>query len=258
MSDGAGRPGRLAGKVALVTGGTGGIGRAIVAEFVREGALVSFGGRDRAVAAEVVRSVDGAAEFLAFDVTDEAAVAEAVQRTVERHGRLDIMVNNAGTASPGSILDATSEQFSAAFDLNVRSVLFGTRYAALAMVERQAGSIVNIGSMAATRAFKDRALYCSSKAAMLQLTKVAALDLAPHGVRVNCVSPGATDTPLFRATRFPEGDPSPSLLNAFARQQLLGRMGTPSDTAWATVYLASDEAGWVTGANLVVDGGTTA
>jgi NAD(P)-dependent dehydrogenase (short-subunit alcohol dehydrogenase family) len=249
---------RLAGKVALVIGGTKGIGLGVAELFAEHGALSIVSGRDTEAGAEAVDGIVGRglrAEFVAFDAVDLGALETVIKGAAERHGRLDVLVNNAGYAVPRSLLDSTVEEYDQLFDLNVRSVFFATKWGAESMIATGGGSVVNIASTAATRAWPNRAIYCATKGAVLQLSRAAALDVAGHGVRINCVSPGTIDTPLLRKTRF-EGEPhQDELVAKLGSAQPIGRIGTPSDIAEAALYLASDESSWVTGANIVVDGG---
>lgn len=250
---------RLGGKAVLITGGTSGIGRAMVERFAAEGARVTFTGRHEEPGREVERAVaraGGAARFRLLDVLDLAALRQAIEETAAEAGRLDVMVNNAGLALPATILETTEEEFDLLFATNVRAVFFGTKWAAERMLAR-GGSIINTASTAGIRGLRRRAAYCATKGAVLQLSKAAALDLAPYRVRVNCVSPGAIDTPLLRRARFAEVGDQDAEVARLGEALPLGRVGYPEDIASAALYLASDEAEWVTGANIVVDGGAT-
>ena len=253
---------RLEGKVALITGGTSGIGRAMVERFVAEGAAVTFTGlpeqsaEDGAALERTLGERGGQARYEPLDVRELDRLREVIRATARAAGRLDVMVNNAGVAIPGTILETTPDEFDLLFQINVRSVFFGTQWAAEQMRER-GGAIVNTASTAAIRGLRERAAYCGTKGAVLQLSKAAALDLAPFRIRVNCVSPGAIDTPLLRRARFSgEEDPDEAVAE-LGRTLPLGRIGYPRDIAAAALYLASDEAEWLTGANIVVDGGGT-
>ncbi len=251
---------RLANKVALITGGTRGIGQAIVERFVAEGAVVTFTGRDASRGIEVVErlaAAGGRADYVELDVLNLSQFERVIADMAERYGRLDVMVNNAGSALPRTILDTTEEEFEQLFDTNVRSVFFGTKWAAQIMCQQGSGSIVNTASTAGVRGLRQRAAYCGSKGAVIQLSKAAALDLASFNVRVNCVSPGAIDTELLRRARFGGQPQQDALVTEVGRGLPMGRIGQPNDIASAAIYLASDESGWVTGSNIIVDGGGT-
>jgi len=249
---------RLAGKCALVIGGTKGIGRGIVELFASEGSRTVFVGRDEIAGADVLAqtsALGGSTDYVKIDATDLPALRHTIAEVADSWGRIDILVNNAAYAIPKSVLDSTEEDFDYLFSLNVRSVFFAMQYAAKLMIANGGGSIVNIGSIASVRAYPNRSLYCATKGALLQMTKGAALDLAPHHVRVNCVSPGNVDTWLLRKTRFEFAEDPDARVAELAAAQPVGRLGTPLDIASAVLFLASDESQWVTGANIVVDGG---
>jgi NAD(P)-dependent dehydrogenase (short-subunit alcohol dehydrogenase family) len=252
---------RLRDKIALVTGGTSGIGRGIAELFAREGAVVTLTGRRDELGEEVVtaiREAGGQADFMAMDAQHLPQVRQVVVGTTERHGRLDILVNNAGISLPRTLLETSEEDFAAMFETNVRSLFFASKWAAEAMVRQESGSIVNMASVSAIRGQEKRVAYCGTKGAVLQITRAAALELAPSGVRVNAVSPGIVDTPLLRNARFAGASNQEQLLDDLGATLPLGRVGLPDDIAQAVLYLASDEAAWVTGTNLVIDGGAHA
>ncbi len=251
---------RLANKVVLITGGTRGIGQAIVERFAAEGAIVTFTGRDASRGIEVVERVSaagGRADYVELDVLNLAYLERVIADTAERCGRLDVMVNNAGSVLPRTILETSEQEFEQLFDINVRSVFFGTKWAAQVMCQQGGGSIVNTASTAGVRGLRQRAAYCGSKGAVIQISKAAALDLAPFNVRVNCVSPGAIDTGLLRQARFGGQPRQDALVEEVGRGLPMGRIGQPDDIANAAIYLASDESAWVTGSNIIVDGGGT-
>jgi NAD(P)-dependent dehydrogenase (short-subunit alcohol dehydrogenase family) len=252
---------RLRDKIALVTGGTSGIGRGIAELFAREGAVVTLTGRRDELGGEVVtaiREAGGQADFMAMDARHLPQVRQVVVGTTERHARLDILVNNAGISLPRTLLETSEEDYAAMFETNVRSLFFASKWAAEAMVRQGSGSIVNIASVSAIRGQEKRVAYCGTKGAVLQITRAAALELAPSGVRVNAVSPGIVDTPLLRNARFAGASDQEQLLDDLGTTLPLGRVGYPDDIAHAALYLASDEAAWVTGTNLVIDGGAHA
>jgi 3-oxoacyl-[acyl-carrier protein] reductase len=252
---------RLRDKIALVTGGTSGIGRAIAELFATEGAVVTITGRQEALGRDVVAGIQeagGQAEFVPVDARHLPDVRRVTDVMTQRHGRLDILVNNAGISLPRTLLETSEEDFSAQFDINVRSMFFTTKWAAEIMARQGSGSIVSVASLSGIRGQEQRAAYCGTKGAVLQITRAAALELAASGVRVNAVSPGAVDTPLLRDARFAGHANQDELVADVGASLPLGRIGLPEDVAHAVLYLASDEASWVTGTNLVIDGGAHA
>jgi NAD(P)-dependent dehydrogenase (short-subunit alcohol dehydrogenase family) len=253
---------RLKNTTALILGGTAGIGLGIVESFASEGANVVFTGRRDALGQETASRLSATSindvSFRQLDVNDLDALQQTIADTANAFGRLDVLVNNVGTALDRTIVDTTVDEFDALFATNVRPMFFAMKWAAEAMIGRGGGSIINTASTAGIRGLERRAAYCASKGAVIQMTKAAALDLARHGIRVNCVSPGAVDTDLLRTARFAGLPDQDDQVTALGRTLPLGRIGYPTDVAQAVVYLASDESSWITGTNLVVDGGATA
>ena len=249
---------KLEGKVALVTGAASGFGAAIARRFCQEGARVLAVDIDDEKGPAVVNDIaheGGEARFLRADVSVDADVAAAIGAVVEQFGRLDIVLNNAGIASPRVPIDELSEElFDRLFEVNVKSVYLCVRHALPALRSAGGGVIINT---AATSALKPRPLfagYAASKAAVITLTKALSWELAVDRIRVNVLSPVAADTPLFRSFL---GD-NPELAEQMAAAIPWGRLCTPLDVAAAAVFLASDEAEFLTGVNLPVDGGWTA
>jgi NAD(P)-dependent dehydrogenase (short-subunit alcohol dehydrogenase family) len=246
---------RLAGKVALVTGGGTGIGRAIATRFAEHGAAVIVAGRRAAPLAEVVGAIGvagGRAHAITADVTQADDAARLVQQTVAHAGRLDVLVNNAGIITSRTPVGAcTDEEFTRTLDGNLLSV-FRVTTAALDALKGSRGNVVNIASVAGLEGRRGLLAYATAKAGVVSLTRSMALDLAPFRVRVNAVCPAYVETDLNRAFLA-------ELRRTGAYDQLLAMhplgLGTPDDVAWAVVYLASDEARWVTGVALPVDGG---
>jgi NAD(P)-dependent dehydrogenase (short-subunit alcohol dehydrogenase family) len=254
--------GRLEGRVALITGGTGGIGAATVRRFVAEGAWVVASGRSSERGAELKREMGERVRFVAADVTSAEQIDTLIDETVAWRGRLDVLFNNAGeTQAPASLLALEPAMLRAETDTLFTSVVLATRKAALVMRE-QGGVILNCSSTAAHRAGSQSAVYSALKAAVSHFTRCAALELAEHRIRVNAISPGAIVTPIFlKALAVPAGRESEALdllRQVFAGALPAGRAGEPADIAAAAAYLASDEGSYVTGQDWVVDGGLTA
>ena len=255
--------GRLAGKVAIVTGGTSGMGEATVERYVAEGARVMIAGRREDAGNAIVERLGADAAFTRTDVTREAEVERLVTATVERWGRVDILFNNAGSGHAYRLV----EEFDAAEFLDqvwtlVGSCFLAVKYAAPIMKRQGAGSIINNGSTAGVTTDGSSADYSALKAGMIQVTKVWATELISHGVRVNCISPGAITTPIFWG-----GAGTQSAEENRARMERLDRWwienrpqnrpGHPDDIAHAAVFLGSDESLHVSGHNLMVDVGLT-
>jgi meso-butanediol dehydrogenase / (S,S)-butanediol dehydrogenase / diacetyl reductase len=251
---------RLAGKAAIVTGCGRGIGRAIVERFTAEGAAVVGSQRNAVEGQELFDGLAGrgaAVEFVQADVRDPDAVARAVDRTLERFGRIDVLVNNAAIGLLRSIVDTTDEQYDEVLDTNLRGIFVWCRHALPPMLAAGRGCVVNIGSVAATVGFADDAAYCASKGAVLALTKQMAIDYSRRGVRVNCISPGFIETEQMRVYLDSHDDPQARRAE-LDRLHPMGRVGRPEEVAAAAAFLASDDASFVTGAELAVDGGLLA
>lgn len=253
----------LEGKTAFITGGTSGIGRATVIAFVREGANVVFVGRSEDRGAEVVRETNGAARFIRADVSNEADVERAITTTVETFGRLDVAFNNAAAVEAGTfktLADFTSEDFDGHIALNLKSVWLCMKYQIAAMLAKKtAGSIINTSSVNGLGGVPMNALYAASKAAVIALSKSAALEYASSGIRVNALVPGAFRTPMLEGVfeRVSPGDPAAAEAG-YQGVIPLGRLGDPAEAANAVVWLASDASSYMTGGSLIVDGGITA
>lgn len=247
---------RLHNKIALVTGGASGIGRRTCERFAEEGATVVVADRDEAGARDVAATLGGGASAVTVDVADSVSAAAAIQTVIDRHGRLDTLVNNAGVTIVGAVHALSEEEWDREMDVNVKSVYLMSKHAWPHLLQSR-GSIVNTASIAALWAIPADAAYCASKAAVMMLTKCLALDGAKAGVRANCVCPGYIDTPMIQG--YFDDQPDPDQARSFAENMHpLGRLGFPGDIAEAFVYLASDQASWVTGTALTVDGGLTA
>ncbi|SOE08187.1 SDR family NAD(P)-dependent oxidoreductase [Streptomyces sp. Ag109_G2-15] len=242
--------------VILITGALSGIGRASAVAFAKKGAnVVVAGRRDEAgnALAEELRSFGSEAEFINADVRKEDDVRALVDETVARFGRLDVAVNNAGTEGrPGPITDQTADTYAATFDTNVLGVILSMKHQVRVMQGQGSGSIINISSTYGHEGAPGAAVYVGSKHAVEGITKSVALEVATSGIRVNAVAPGPTDTGML--TRFTG---TPENKAALASEVPLGRLGLPEELADAIVFIASDEASYITGHVLNVDGGHT-
>jgi NAD(P)-dependent dehydrogenase (short-subunit alcohol dehydrogenase family) len=252
--------GQLDGKVAIVTGATSGIGERIAELFIAEGARVLAAGRRESIGRTLEKRCGSALSFVRTDVTDEASVKAMIDHAVTRFGQLDCLVNNAGTGAPMvSIKEVTSEHFSSVFDTNVRGAMFGMKHAAPIMTAQRSGSIITIASAAGLRAGISGHVYSASKAAVIHLSRSVASEISSHGVRVNTISPGGIVTGIFAKAAGLEGERADRVLGAiselFATVQAVPRPGITNDIAHAAVFLASDAASFITGQDLVVDGG---
>jgi NAD(P)-dependent dehydrogenase (short-subunit alcohol dehydrogenase family) len=245
------------GRVALITGATGGIGRATALAFAREGARVVVAGRRQTAGdetVELIRALGGEARFVRTDVTVEAEVAALVHAAVETYGRLDCAFNNAGAIGLGPITEATEAEYRSIVGTNVEGVFLCLKHELAHMRDAGRGAIVNASSLAGTVGRAERGLYSASKHAVIGLTRSAALEVAREGIRVNAVCPGAI-----------EGAMDELFKHHFqlSREQLaasvpVGRQGTPEEVADAVLFLCSDRAAFITGAALAVDGGMSA
>ena len=249
--------GVLTGKRALITGGASGIGRATVLLFAREGAAVSVVDVNEAggqAVAQMIVDEGGQAIFARCDVSQAADCQRAVRHTVSELGGLDILFNNAGIIRRASVLETSEEEWDRVMAVNVKSVFLLSKYAIPVMVQAGGGVIINTASGWGLVGGRKAAAYCASKGAVVLLTKAMALDHGQQNIRVNCICPGDTDTPMLRDEARQLGEPDDRFL-AEAAQRPLQRIGRPEDIAQAALYLASDASSFVTGASLVVDGG---
>ena len=248
---------RLDGKTALVTGAGSGIGEAIAHTLAQAGALVYVTDRDATSGERVAEAVRGAkhrAAFLALDVTDEEACASAADAVASAHGALDILVNNAGIGHVGTIVTTTGADLDRLYAVNVRGVFNVTKAFVGQMLARRAGVIVNTASIAGLVPIRDRLAYATTKAAIVEMTRCIAIDHASDGLRVNCVCPGRVETP-FVAARIREYPDPEAAYRDMTSTQAIGRMGKPEEIAAAVLYLVSNEAAFVTGTALLIDGG---
>ncbi|MGH9821155.1 MAG: SDR family NAD(P)-dependent oxidoreductase [Pyrinomonadaceae bacterium] len=249
----------LTGKIALVSGAASGIGEAIAKTLAGAGALVYVADRDEDNGGRVVSEIAASgnkAALLKLDVASDDSCNAAAETVDREHGPLDILVNNAGIGHVGTILDATAEDLDRLYSVNVRGMFVLTKAFIHKMVERKYGVIINIASVGGVVAVKDRLAYCTTKFAVVGFTKCIALDHALSGIRANAICPGRVETPFVKARINEYPDPAKAYAE-MAATQAVGRMGKPEEIAAAVMYLASDEAAFVTGTAFEVDGGFT-
>jgi len=241
---------RFAGRRVVVTGAASGIGFEMARLFLAEGAQV--------LAADLDPSAipDGAVGH-AVDVADETEVEAMVAAATDRWGGVDVLCNNAGVGSTTDVLGCSAEEWDRLFGVNVRGVFLGIRAVLPGMLAQGAGAIVNTASVAGMIGLRDRAAYCATKGAVISLSKQVAVQYAGTGVRCNCVCPGTVDSPWVGRLLESAEDPSAARRALVARQPV-GRLGRPDEVARAALYLASDDAEFITGTALIIDGGLTA
>lgn len=247
---------KLQDRVAVITGGGSGIGRASANLFSREGAAVIVSDVDRSGGEETVaaiRSLGANAVFVPCDVSQERDVENLIQTAMKRFGRLDILFNNAGIGVTAFITEHTVEDWDRVVNVDMKGVFLGIKHASKVMIDNGGGVIVNTASIAGVEGAMLRAAYASAKAGVISMTRSLALELSSFNIRVNCICPGVIDTPLFRKAM--EAMPFDDL-HAFIQKQIpLGRFGTPEEVAKVALFLASDDSAYVTGVSLLVDGG---
>jgi meso-butanediol dehydrogenase / (S,S)-butanediol dehydrogenase / diacetyl reductase len=251
---------RLSGKMAFITGGGTGIGRACALLFAREGAKVAVAGRRRAPLDRVAQEIIAEGhEALAMecDVTRKSSVEGALRGVVERFGGLNVIVNNAGTMHVGSAEETSEDDWNRVMATNLTGTFLVSRAAVPALRRAGGGTIVNIGSYLGLVGLKQRAAYCASKGGVTMLTKAMALDHAAEKIRVNCICPALVETEMALSAM--QRMPDPAAYRKQRESQIpLGRAGTPEEVAQLAVFLASDESAWMTGNAIALDGGTTA
>jgi NAD(P)-dependent dehydrogenase (short-subunit alcohol dehydrogenase family) len=246
---------RLKDKVALITGGASGIGRATAELFAREGARVAVAdysndGRDTV---QAIKTAGGEAVFVPVDVSDSGQVARMVEAALQAYGRIDVLFNGAGILYYGTVLETDEQAWNRVISINLTGTYLCCRAVVPHMIRQGGGSIINVAStVGAHDACANAVAYVTSKGGVTLFTKAMAIDHARQGVRVNALVPGATDTPMIRKALTPEA------LEALAASHPIGRLGRPEELAKAVLFLASDDASFVTGTAMYVDGGQTA
>jgi meso-butanediol dehydrogenase/(S,S)-butanediol dehydrogenase/diacetyl reductase len=248
---------RLEGKTALITGAGAGIGRATALVFAREGASVSVVDLNEATAretADMIRQEGGKAISVAADVSQPEAVERMFQQTVSALGKLNILFNNAGIVKQGRVEDSSIEDWNAQIATTLTSVFLGCKYGIPLLRKQGGGVIINMASIAGVIGIVNRAVYSAAKGGVIGLTRAMALDHASEGIRCVYLAPATIETPSLRERIEASPDPA-AARKAFEARQPLGRIGRPDDVAYAALYLASDEASFLTGSGLHVDGG---
>jgi len=250
---------RLKGKVAIITGAGSGLGRASAILFGKEGAKVMVAANREKDGEQTVKSIKdngGDAIFIKVDVAKAADMENAIKSAVDKYGKLDIMFNNAGTPGPGKLIaDITEEEWNRVISVNLTGAFLGTKYAIPEMLKGGGGVIINVSSVAALSPRRYAGAYAAAKAAVIQLTKVTALEYARKNIRVNCILPGPIDTPFFSKVAGGDPDKMAAFKDKVLKEVPMGRFAQPEEIAQVALFLASDDASYITGAAFAADGG---
>ena len=252
--------GRLSGKVAIVTGSAMGIGQSAVIALAHEGARVvvsDINDAEGEAAAASIRATGGESFYQHADVGSTADMEQLIEETVRRWSKVDVMVNNAGVAIPGSVTDITEEKWTTLINIHLNGTWRGMRFAIPHMIKNGGGSIINVSSVQALIGFKGWAGYAAAKGGIMALTQQAAIDYGPQNIRVNAIAPGSIMTPMNEQRLATETDNAEELLALWNSWHALERVGRPEEVANLIVFLASDESSFITGSILKIDGGMT-
>ncbi len=251
---------KLQDRVAVITGAGSGIGQAMALQFAREGARIlaaDINGDAAQQTVGMVTDAGGTCQSYPVDVTQPEQVRAMIDQALATYGQLDILCNNAGIGSTTDVVDCEPEDWDRVMTVNVKSVFLGCKYAVPRMVQQQRGVIINTASVAGMVGIVKRAAYCASKGAVIALTRQVAVEYVKQGIRVNCLCPGTVDSPWVERL-LAQADDRVAARQALEARQPMGRLGTPEEVAAAALYLASDDAAFITGTGLVLDGGWTA